>query len=542
MDFQVSARKWRPQKFTELIGQEHIVRTLSNAIKLDRISHSYLFSGTRGVGKTTTARILAKALNCEQGPTAEPCDRCSFCEEIRQGSSIDVREIDGASNNGVAEVRDLIENVQYATSSCKYKVYIIDEVHMLSKSAFNALLKTLEEPPPRVVFIFATTELNKIPETILSRCQCFEFKPLTHKQIIKQLELISEQEGIVVNSLGLEEIAKNGTGSMRDAQSLLDQVVAFSGKEVTPASVEAVLGIVGQKALKNFFDQVIDKNFQALLAQIQDVINNGKDLNYFCRDLAEYVRNLLIVKASRKPETLLDAESWDLKTLGEQAAALTSDEMHQMFNVFSRAEMEMKRSSLPQAVFEMAVLRLTDVRSFQSVDELIQKINEMKPSEVVKEKSRPISTQSIAVATNEVGSNTPVTEQVGDRVHSANWEKIKEEICRKKPVFLHYFDNSVILEFDDAVLHLGFPDPYTLDLVGKTENLVMIAEVVKAVSLLDVQVKCSLSQASDNKPSGGEEEKIAEKKNDQNGDELMSKSESEIIQHALDVFGGVLIR
>jgi DNA polymerase-3 subunit gamma/tau len=442
----------------------------------------------------------------------------------------------------VAEVRDLIENVQYATSSCKYKVYIIDEVHMLSKSAFNALLKTLEEPPPRVVFIFATTELNKIPETILSRCQCFEFKPLTHKQIIKQLELISEQEGIVVNSLGLEEIAKNGTGSMRDAQSLLDQVVAFSGKEVTPASVEAVLGIVGQKALKNFFDQVIDKNFQALLAQIQDVINNGKDLNYFCRDLAEYVRNLLIVKASRKPETLLDAESWDLKTLGEQAAALTSDEMHQMFNVFSRAEMEMKRSSLPQAVFEMAVLRLTDVRSFQSVDELIQKINEMKPSEVVKEKSRPISTQSIAVATNEVGSNTPVTEQVGDRVHSANWEKIKEEICRKKPVFLHYFDNSVILGFDDAVLHLGFPDPYTLDLVGKTENLVMIAEVVKAVSLLDVQVKCSLSQASDNKPSGGEEEKIAEKKNDQNGDELMSKSESEIIQHALDVFGGVLIR
>jgi len=311
---------------------------------------------------------------------------------------------------------------------------------------------------------------------------------------------------------------------------------------VTSASVEAVLGIVGQKALKNFFDQVIDKNFQALLAQIQDVINNGKDLNYFCRDLAEYVRNLLIVKASRKPETLLDAESWDLKTLGEQAAALTSDEMHQMFNVFSRAEMEMKRSSLPQAVFEMAVLRLTDVRSFQSVDELIQKINEMKPSEVVKEKSRPISTQSIAVATNEVGSNTPVTEQVGDRVHSANWEKIKEEICRKKPVFLHYFDNSVILEFDDAVLHLGFPDPYTLDLVGKTENLVMIAEVVKAVSLLDVQVKCSLSQASDNKPSGGEEEKIAEKKNAQNGDELMSKSESEIIQHALDVFGGVLIR
>ena len=177
MDFQVSARKWRPQKFSELIGQEHIVRTLSNAIELERISHAFLFSGTRGVGKTTTARILARVLNCEKGPIVDPCGLCTFCTEITAGNCIDVQEIDGASNNGVQEVRDLIDNVQYATSAARYKVYIIDEVHMLSKRAFNALLKTLEEPPPRVIFIFATTELIKIPETILSRCQCFEFKP-----------------------------------------------------------------------------------------------------------------------------------------------------------------------------------------------------------------------------------------------------------------------------------------------------------------------------------------------------------------------------
>ena len=196
MEFQVSARKWRPQKFSELIGQEHIVRTLRNAIELGKISHAYLFSGTRGVGKTTTARILAKAINCAKGPIPEPCDECDFCQEIKLGNSIDVREIDGASNNSVAEVRELIETIQYAASASRYKIYIIDEVHMLSKSAFNALLKTLEEPPPKVVFLFATTELSKIPETILSRCQCFEFKPLSQRQIIEQLEIICDQEGI----------------------------------------------------------------------------------------------------------------------------------------------------------------------------------------------------------------------------------------------------------------------------------------------------------------------------------------------------------
>ena len=243
MDFQVSARKWRPQKFSELIGQEHIVRTLSNAIELERISHAFLFSGTRGVGKTTTARILARVLNCEKGPIVDPCGVCTFCNEITEGNCIDVQEIDGASNNGGQEVRDLIDNVQYATSAARYKVYIIDEVHMLSKSAFNALLKTLEEPPSQVIFIFATTELIKIPETILSRWQCFEFKPLSQSQITQQLELICIQEEIDIEKRGLEDISKIGAGSMRDAQSLLDQVIAYSGRKVDTESVEAVLGL-----------------------------------------------------------------------------------------------------------------------------------------------------------------------------------------------------------------------------------------------------------------------------------------------------------
>ena len=329
MDFQVSARKWRPQKFSELVGQEHIVRTLSNAIEMDRVSHAFLFSGTRGVGKTTMARILARVLNCEKGPTIDPCGTCSLCKEITAGNCIDVQEIDGASNNGVAEVRDLIDNVQYATSSARYKVYIIDEVHMLTKNAFNALLKTLEEPPPRVIFIFATTELIKIPETILSRCQCFEFKPLSNAQITKQLELICGQEGIQIDEKGLVEISKIGAGSMRDAQSLLDQVIAYSGKKIDTDSVEAVLGIVGGTTLELFAELLIKREPSELITLVQQVANQGKDLNLFCRSVMEYLRNLLMVKVSRNPETLLNAQTCNLEVLKKQAQGFHADELQQ---------------------------------------------------------------------------------------------------------------------------------------------------------------------------------------------------------------------
>ena len=375
MEFQVSARKWRPQKFSELIGQEHIVRTLRNAIELDKISHAYLFSGTRGVGKTTTARILAKAINCAKGPISEPCDECDFCQEIKLGNSIDVREIDGASNNSVAEARELIETIKYAASASRYKVYIIDEVHMLSKSAFNALLKTLEEPPPKVVFLFATTELSKIPETILSRCQCFEFKPLSQRQIIEQLKIICDQEGIEANGLSLEKIAKSGAGSMRDAQSLLDQVIAYCGNKIENDSVEEVLGVVGSTTLEKLVEHLIKKDSIKLIETVQSIITDGKDLNFLCRDLAEYLRNLMMVKLSNKPEVLLDIQVCNLQVLQDQSKAFHVDELQQMFSVLSRTETEMKRSSMAQMIFEMSILRLADVRPFHRIDDMIKAIN-----------------------------------------------------------------------------------------------------------------------------------------------------------------------
>jgi len=541
MDFQVSARKWRPQKFSELIGQEHIVRTLRNAIELNKLSHAYIFSGTRGVGKTTTARILAKAINCAKGPLSEPCDECDFCQEIKLGNSIDVREIDGASNNSVDQVRELTENIKYAASSSRYKVYIIDEVHMLSKSAFNALLKTLEEPPSKVVFIFATTELSKIPETILSRCQCFEFKPLSHRQIIEQLEIICDHEGIKANGRSLEQIAKTGAGSMRDAQSLLDQVIAYCGNKIENDSVDEVLGVVGRTTLEELVDHLIKKDSVGLIEIVQLIITDGKDLNFLCRDLAEYFRNLMMVKLSDKPELLLDTQLCNLKLLKDQSKAFHVDELQQIFSVLSRTEVEMKRSSLAQIIFEMSILRLADVRPFYHIDDMIEAINTMeeaqqpellpsKPVNLIKDK--PIKLEPVELSPDK-SLNI-----------DSNWEKIKQEICARKTVFNHYLAQCTVLVFDESNLDIGFVDAITLDQVKNSENLKLVKDVVKLICNREMNVTLVLSDKAKNPIANSSSNSLSKKGGkkinflNQNQD----KSEIEIIQNALDVFGGEVIR
>ena len=536
MDFQVSARKWRPQKFSELIGQEHIVRTLSNAIEMNRVSHAFLFSGTRGVGKTTTARILARVLNCEKGPTIDPCGTCSFCREITEGHCIDVQEIDGASNNGVAEVRDLIDNVQYATSSARYKVYIIDEVHMLSKSAFNALLKTLEEPPARVIFIFATTELIKIPETILSRCQCFEFKPLSNAQITKQLELICGQEGIQIDEKGLVEISKIGAGSMRDAQSLLDQVIAYSGKKVDTDSVEAVLGIVGGTTLELFAERLIKREPSELITLVQEVANQGKDLGLFCRSVMEYLRNLLMVKVSRNPETLLNAQTCNLEVLKKQAEGFHADELQQMFTILSRAETEMKRSSLAQMVFEMAILRLTETRPFKKIDDLIHKINQ---AEGEVQQAQPVapSTQSDSAASP--AKSQSIVQSENGSFDSSIWARIRQEVSRKRPAFEHYLDKCQVLALNEKEIQLMFSDPFALEMVETPENVQFIKDMVRSASGHEVQVVLKLGEARPT-PSPSSNEQKKKTRNDDS--QSRQKTESEIIQDALEIFGGIVVK
>ena len=541
MEFQVSARKWRPQKFSELIGQEHIVRTLRNAIELGKISHAYLFSGTRGVGKTTTARILAKAINCAKGPIPEPCDECDFCQEIKLGNSIDVREIDGASNNSVAEARELIETIQYAASASRYKVYIIDEVHMLSKSAFNALLKTLEEPPPKVVFLFATTELSKIPETILSRCQCFEFKPLSQRQIIEQLEIICDQEGIEANGLSLEKIAKSGAGSMRDAQSLLDQVIAYCGNKIENDSVEEVLGVVGRTTLENLVEHLIKKDSVKLIESVQSIITDGKDLNFLCRDLAEYLRNLMMVKLSNKPEVLLDIQVCNLQVLQDQSKAFHVDELQQMFSVLSRTETEMKRSSLAQMIFEMSILRLADVRPFHRIDDMIKTINSL---EEKAEQPVVLSTTPINSVKDELKNQESVELSSGRCLDfGSNWQQIKQEICARKPVFKHYLEQCKVLAFSESNLDLGFIDAITLDQVKNQENLQLVKDAVKLVCDREINVTLVLSDKASVPVTNSSSSRLASKEINMNSfNQSQDKSEAEIIQDALDVFGGVVIK
>ena len=294
----VLARKWRPQVFEEVLGQRHITQTLQNAISQRRVAHAFLFAGARGVGKTSTARILAKALNCDTGPQVNPCNHCANCQEITNGSSMDVIEIDGASNRGIDEIRELRENVRYTPAKGHYKIYIIDEVHMLTKEAFNALLKTLEEPPPHIVFIFATTEPHKIPATILSRCQRYDFKRIPLREIRESLKRIVGQEEIQISQRGLITIAQESEGSLRDAQSLLDQVIAYGGKNIRDEDIAEVLGLIDRKILNDTVEAIADKDVARCMEIIEHVYHFGYDLQHFCRELLQYLRNLILIKVT----------------------------------------------------------------------------------------------------------------------------------------------------------------------------------------------------------------------------------------------------
>ncbi|MEJ2054520.1 MAG: DNA polymerase III subunit gamma/tau, partial [Calditrichaceae bacterium] len=310
MSYVVIARRWRPQQFDEIIAQEHVSKTLSNAIANNRIAHAYIFTGPRGIGKTTTARILAKALNCEKGPTPTPCNECASCKAITQGNSLDVLEIDGASNRGIDEIRNLRENIRFTPTMGQYRIYIIDEVHMLTKEAFNALLKTLEEPPSHALFIFATTEIHKVPATILSRCQRFDFKRIPIKTIINHLKHICDADNIKVEDDALLQIAKKADGSMRDSQSILDQIISFSGDKITFEDVAQALGVIHQDLYFNISELILEKDLKGIILQTQEIFNSGYDLTEFLMGLEEHFRNILITVSTGSTELIETSEDY----------------------------------------------------------------------------------------------------------------------------------------------------------------------------------------------------------------------------------------
>ena len=391
MSYQVIARKWRPQTFEEVTGQETITQTLRNALEHDRLHHAFIFSGSRGVGKTTTARILAKALNCHKTtdkPNLTPCsttdaDACPSCIEVSEGRSIDVLEIDAASHTGIDDVRgSILDSINFSAARDRYKVFIIDEVHQLSKQAFNALLKTLEEPPPKVIFILATTELHKVPETITSRSQEFEFRTISLQKIFDRLRLIANAEGVNVTDDALREIARSGEGSMRDAQSNFDQVISFSGEQIEVEDVTKALGFASVEVLKGTVNAIATNDVRSIFTTIDDLIARGHDLRNFCKDLLSLTRDLLVYKVAGGDEKLTESARLRPEELAELAAHFSPSDLTRFFNSLATTETQLREASHSRHTLEIGLVKLAEMRRLADLEELINKLGSMTGGDV----------------------------------------------------------------------------------------------------------------------------------------------------------------
>ncbi len=375
MSYTALYRKWRPTSFEEVRGQDHIVKTLKNQINSGRIGHAYLFCGTRGTGKTSIAKIFARAVNCEHPVDGSPCGECSMCRQIAEGASLNVVEIDAASNNGVENIRDIREQVQYPPTDGRYRVYIIDEVHMLSIGAFNALLKTLEEPPSYVIFILATTEVHKIPITILSRCQRYDFKRISIDTIAGRLAELTQAEQIDVDDRALRYVARAADGSMRDALSILDQCVAFHfGEKLTYDNVLEVLGAVDNRVFSKLFQAVLASDTKACIREIEEMIIQGRDLSQLVNDFVWYMRNLLIAKTTDEPGDMLDMSEENLAVLKEEAAGVDTEMLMRYIRIFSELSGQLRYASQKRILVEIAFIKLTTPSMEQNLDSILQRI------------------------------------------------------------------------------------------------------------------------------------------------------------------------
>jgi DNA polymerase-3 subunit gamma/tau len=402
MSYLVLARKWRPQSFEDVVGQPHVTKTLQNAVRSNRIAHAYLFTGARGVGKTSVARILAKTLNCEQANSAQPCNQCSNCREITQGNSVDVLEIDGASNRGIDNIRELRETVRYRPAKGRYKIYIIDEVHMLTTEAFNALLKTLEEPPEHVLFIFATTEPHKIPSTILSRCQRFDFRRIPIQQIVKHLKSIVVQEKVGISDGVIYAVAREADGSMRDSQSLLEQLLAFSGDGLSDEEILDVLGVVDRRSVHRVGQAILAGDVRTCLEVVSDLYRRGIDSRRFCQQLCDHFRNLLFLALGESEGSVqLDLPEEERKLLREEVSKTNSDSLYLYFQMILKGEEEIRRSSLPRIGLEMLLLRLAQLPRLESLASIMEKLTSLEnrlasdPNTPLFEQPRPLTHSGI---------------------------------------------------------------------------------------------------------------------------------------------------
>lgn len=561
MSYIVLARKWRPQILEEVIGQGHITKTLMNAISSKRITHALIFSGPRGVGKTSVARIFAKALNCEKGPVPTPCNSCASCREISAGISHDVLEIDGASHTGVDDIREIRENISYLPAKSKYKIYIIDEVHMLSTSAFNALLKTLEEPPEHVIFIFATTETHKVPLTIISRCQRFDFKRIPLNDILIHLNKIIADEEVVISEGSLLLIAREAQGSMRDAQSLLDQVISFGGKKISDPEVIEVLGLIDRKLLYETSRAIIEKNAMRCLEQVETIYNFGYDLEQFYRELVENFRNLIVIKMNPQAGQLINLPEDEICQLKDAAAKISFEDLHQLFAILLSGELGIRRAPSPKLILEMTLVRMTQIDSFVAIDEILMRISRLE--EKLSSQRENISSEAAFDHKLNIQTDRPPEENGSprdDEIFSVKddtrayfepkvrlagssqdiWKEMISHLKRSESLLASLLEQGELVSMEDDEIELGFNNAFLLEKARKKIEEDRFADIFKKFFKREVKIKISsLSPASAavSTPFSGS------KKSFKDQDALLRKDAKEhpIIRHVLDIFGGEII-
>jgi DNA polymerase-3 subunit gamma/tau len=494
MSYTVFALKWRPQSFDEIVGQNHIVTNLKSALANNRLAHAYIFAGPRGIGKTSTARILAKSLNCKDGPTVKPCQICPSCLEISQGRSFDVIEIDGASNRGIDEIRTLRENVKFAPVQGKFKIYIIDEVHMLTLEAFNALLKTLEEPPEFVKFIFATTQPNKVILTILSRCQRLDFRRISVMEIIAQLEKIAAAEKINVTKDVLFAIAKSSDGALRDAESVLDQLASFCGGEVALRDVVSILGLVEQEALFEITDKIIRKDPGAVLDLLNGIIDQGKDISVFLDNFIEHWRNLMIAKVSRADFKLVDLPQDICDRLLKQAESFTLDEIFGGFNILVAAREMSKRIDSLRIPLEIALVKL----SYDKKNSSGAKIVTAPENKQIDSPQAPLKKIEPKLSHPAPKENIPEPEPptvntvTFDEIKNA-WGDIMDSIGKIKMHVATYLGHGELMGIDNNALTIAVANNYYKESLESKENKNMIEKVLAQILHADLKVKFTVS-------------------------------------------------
>jgi DNA polymerase-3 subunit gamma/tau len=556
MSYLVLARKYRPQSFDQVVEQAHITRTLINAISAGRVAHAILFSGPRGTGKTTVARILAKAMNCKEGPTPEPCNVCRSCTEITSGHAVDVFEIDGASNNSVDQIRELRENIKYMPAHSAFKIYIIDEVHMLSTAAFNALLKTLEEPPSHVMFMFATTEPHKIPITILSRCQRHDFRRISLASISNHMARICTREGFEASEQSLGLIAREAGGSLRDALSLLDQIMTCAQGKITDEQVLDILGVIDRKMIYDLAAAILAADIPAVLDLLGEIYDRGHDMKKLYADLLEHFRNLLVAALGKKVDKLVDLPAGEIAQLIKQAALVPKGTLNQIFDLLFREDLSIRLSPQPKLALEMALVRVLHAKPALPIDVLIDKLDDLRQEILPSSRRQEINAGSSmeskleddlsghsrmlpssggskdeAVRT-EVAAET-VTPAAGPAENPIEiWQQILQQVARDNPSLAANLSKCQIKKFADQTLEIEVPgNGFTLKMIQREKNMAVLNRICEDILGRRYELKfASNSTLEDNK----RKKKTANK--------LKQKAISHpLVADAIEIFDGKLI-